>query len=292
MQAARPLAQANIAIPLLLGTALAVDATGSFDPWMLAAALVFGVLDQLFIVFANDVADEAGDRANATYNAMSGGSRVLPEGKLSRAALARAAQLMAVAMLLHGVGLAVLADRLAVPAAAALAIALLWAYSYPPLRLSYRGLGEVLQGVGVGVALPVLAWYLQVGDLAGLPWFALAPGFVLATASNVTTSLPDEPADRAAGKATWTVRLGGLRARKLSLQMIAIGVLMAPWVVPELSRTDLLMLEAGPLLALALNLALVRRADADDRRACFRFALTNGVAINLALVGWTVALWR
>jgi 4-hydroxybenzoate polyprenyltransferase len=58
-------------------------------------AQLFGLFDQWFIVWANDLADEATDRANATATPFSGGSRVLVEGRLTRAALTRAAALAA-----------------------------------------------------------------------------------------------------------------------------------------------------------------------------------------------------
>lgn len=290
LQAARPLAQANIAIPLLYGELLAFAVTGQLDGTMLIAAHAFGVLDQLFIVFANDVADEAGDRLNTTFNAFSGGSRVLPDGKLSARALSRAAAGCALLLLTLCALLAGLADRPAMLLGWVVAIALPWAYSFAPLRLSYRGLGEATQGFGVGVVLPAIGWYLQVGDLHSLPWVALVPSFALAFASNISTALPDHAADTAVAKATWPVRFGQARARKHSLQIIAIAVLMTPLVLPEATHTELFLVELGPALALVLNLRLGRRADAEQRKSCARFVFLNGLAINAALLGWSVLL--
>lgn len=290
IQAARPLAQANIAVPLLFGELLAIHAIGRVDVGMLVVAHVFGVLDQLFIVFANDVADEEGDRLNDTHNLFSGGSRVLPEAKLSSRALGIAAIVMATAMLALS-GVAAAFDRPMMLGGWALAVALLWAYSYAPLRLSYRGLGEVTQGLGVGVVLPLIGWYLQIGHFEGLPWLALIPSFLLAVASNISTALPDHPADVEVDKLTWPVRFGQARARKHSLQIIALGVFLSPLVLPELDHAGLAAVEVGPALALLVNLRLLPKADAAERRDCRRFVFVNGLAINLALVGWVVALW-
>ncbi len=290
LQAARPLAHVNIAVPLLLGEMLAFHAGGRIDIGMLVAAHAFGVLDQLFIVFANDVADEAGDRVNETHNAFSGGSRVLPEGKISRRALATAAAACALGMVALSVGLATAGHRPAMLAGCALALLLLWAYSYAPLRLSYRGHGELTQGVGVGLVLPAIGWYLQTGELDSLPWLALLPGVLLGVASNISTALPDHPADEAVGKATWPVRFGQARARKHSLQLIALAVLLTPIVLPGLDHSGLLAIEIGPVLALLLNLRLLPGSDATERRRCRQFVFLNGLAINLALLGWIVAL--
>ena len=91
VQAARPLAQANLAAPLLLGQAFAYYATGRFDFRVLLALALWGVLDQLFIVFANDVADREHDEGGEAKTLFSGGSGVLPEGKLTASALLRGA---------------------------------------------------------------------------------------------------------------------------------------------------------------------------------------------------------
>jgi|GEM_PF-384612 len=290
LQAARPLAQANIAVPLLFGELLAIHAIGRVDVTMLIIAHVFGVFDQLFIVFANDVADEEGDRLNETHNMFSGGSRVLPEAKLSSRALGIAAIVMATIMLALS-GAAAALDRPAMLGGWALAVGLLWAYSYAPLRLSYRGLGELTQGIGVGLVLPLIGWYLQIGHFEGLPWLALLPCFLLAFASNISTALPDHPADVAVNKQTWPVRFGEARARKHSLQIIALGVFLSPLVLPKLDHAGLAGVEIGPALALLINLRLLPKADASERRNCRRFVFLNGLAINLALAGWIVALW-
>ena len=95
IQAARPLSQANIAVPLLFGQAVAFARYGAFDPLIFALVAAFGVAIQLFIVFANDLADEEADRLNDSPTPFSGGSRVLPEGKLRRADLIQGAAVMA-----------------------------------------------------------------------------------------------------------------------------------------------------------------------------------------------------
>ena len=290
LQAARPLAHVNIAVPLLMGEMLAFHATGHIDIGMLIAAHVFGVLNQLFIVFANDVADEAGDRVNDTHNAFSGGSRVLPEGKISRRGLATAAIVSAIAMVALSAGLATVSARPAMMGGCALALLLLWAYSFAPLRLSYRGHGEITQGFGLGLVLPVIGWYLQVGHIDGLPWLALAPGVLLGFASNISTALPDFPADKAVDKLTWPVRFGQSRARKHSLQLIALAVLLTPIVLPTLEHRGLLAVEVGPALVLLLNLRWLNCSDATDRRRCATFVFLNGLAINLVLLAWIVAL--
>ena len=288
LQAARPLAQVNIAVPLLVGEALAFAATGQLAVWPLVLTHLLGVLDHLFIVFANDVADEAGDRKNTTFNAFSGGSRVLVQGKLQPAQLRRAAAVMAVAIVGVAVTMAWQFDRPHLLGLWGSALLVLWAYSFAPLRLAYRGFGALAQGLGVGVLLPLIGWYSQTGDLGSFPWPALAPLFLLGVASNITTALPDAPADAEIGKLTWPVRYGPRRARKHSLQLIALAAFMTPFVLPDQPKWIWAALEAGPVLALLLNLRQLDHADPEHRSACTRFIILNGLAANLAMLGWAI----
>ena len=46
------------------------------------------------------------------------------------------------------------------------ALLLLWLYSFKPVRLSYRGGGEILQALGTALVLPLLGFYAQSGSLA------------------------------------------------------------------------------------------------------------------------------
>src|SRR5690606_30972610 len=133
------------------------------------------------------------------------------------------------------------------------AVMLLWAYSFPPLRLSYRGYGELAQGLGVGVVLPLLGFYLQAGTIGGVPWVALVPSFMLAFASNIATAVPDREADEAVDKQTWPVRYGDARARKHALQIAALGALATPFVVPDLPPAGLAAVQVGPLALLAID---------------------------------------
>ncbi|MHC4452679.1 MAG: prenyltransferase, partial [Planctomycetota bacterium] len=78
IQASRPLAHINIAVPLILGQVAAWHLTGRFSWFWFAAALFWGVLDHLFVIFANDFADQEADSGRRTL--LSGGSGVIPEG--------------------------------------------------------------------------------------------------------------------------------------------------------------------------------------------------------------------
>ncbi|MBW2461820.1 MAG: prenyltransferase [Deltaproteobacteria bacterium] len=290
IQASRPLAQANIATPLVFGQAVAWAMTGAFDLYIAIFVHLIGVLDQLFIVYANDVADADADAVNEAPTLFSGGSRVLPEGKLSRNVLGAAAVVMGLGMIAGAFWATTAWHRPFAPVFIASGIFLLWGYSFGPLRLSYRGDGEVLQGLGVGVILPTFAYYMQTGSLDAMPMEVLGATFLLGYGGNVTTALPDYPADRKTNKRTVPVRLGELQARWVSLAVLATASFMALDTGPELPLTTAMMVASGPLVLLLLNIPGIGEANADNRRACMRFVILNAGAINALLIAWTVAL--
>ena len=264
---------------------------GHFSWRVFVIAQTYGVLAQLFIVFSNDVADWKGDVANRTYNLYSGGSRVIPEGKLTPRQLALAALLVSIALsgLAAYVGFGQKQPLMLFFAAAT--VGLVWAYNFPPLRLAYRGGGELLQALGVGVVLPLVGFYLQCGALALLPWPAIAPVFLLGWAGNLLTSLPDYPSDFATGKRSFAVRRSPRSARRNALIAIGIAACAAPLIVPRAHPAVHAALAVPPIACLLAAMRLLQVADAEQRDACRRFVTLAGAAANLALVGWTAALF-
>ena len=287
VQAARPLSQANIAVPLLFGQALAFGAFDTFTWKRFAWVHAFGLLAQLFIVFANDVADLASDRENAEPTPFSGGSRVLVEERIQPAALAKAA--LGCALALGALGLALtLTERL--PLALLFVtcpLFLLWIYSFPPARLSYRGGGEHLQALGVGVVLPVVGFYFQASTLGGFPWLALVPTYALGWAGNVITAVPDEESDARTSKVTVPVRMGGGRARFAALGVIVVALAATPWATPNSALWVRLAAVAPAVVALVVAVASPKGAGRD----AIPFVLAAGSAGLLAQIGWSAAVW-
>lgn len=290
LQASRPLAQVNLVVPLWLGQALAFAHTGAFSLPILYALQIVAALLLLVIVFSNDYADRETDAANVTYNEFSGGSRVLPEGRLGPDDLRGAAWVALVGLVGFSIYLAFGSGKLYTPVFVAAAALLVWAYNFPPLRLSYRGGGEVVQGLGTGVVLPLLGFYLQAGDLAAFPWLALVPLFLLGVVGNILSSLPDVPSDRRSNKRSYPVRRGQWAARRHSLELLVMAALMGGMVVPGLG-VGLVALLAAPTLALVAScVPSLGSADAEQKDECRRFILLAGGGAHLQCVIWSLAL--
>lgn len=282
LKASRLASQSYLALPLLLGQAMAHAATGQFDPVVLVLVQLFGLFDQLYIVYANDYADRETDALNETPTIFSGGSRVLPEGLISPAALRAASILAALAALGVSAALGVFFGRWWPLPLAAAALALLWAYSYPPLKLSYRGGGELLQAVGVGVVLPLYGHTAQGAALEAFSWPVLWILLPAQLACALATTLPDVPSDRASDKRTAAVIFGPLPASGL---IVVLGALCTTLlgVVPWGPSPGWWLLVPAVLVAGQLP---VMGAAAGTARISLRVALAIAVtlAVDLLLI--------
>jgi len=277
VQACRPLAQVNLALPLLLGQAAAWHQSRLFELRWLAAALLWTVLDHLLIVFGNDWADRDADGTERSL--LSGGSGVLVQGKIRPGQL-RSAMWTMLALLLAYASVLSFHGRPWTTVYTLAAISLLWAYSFPPLRLSYRGGGELLQGVGLGVGLPSLGYYLQGAGFVAPAW-VLLPATCLGVCGNILTALPDIEADRAAKKRTWAVRRGFACAKAVALIGIALSTMAVATRTPGLPKGFRWALAVIPLLATSL---------AVRSRKPFPVALRGSIALQSLLLLWVLAL--
>lgn len=250
MKALRMPSQSYIFFPILLGHAIYYAANGKLNWPLFAAMHLFGLFIQAFIVLANDVADEAVDRGNSTYNIFSGGSRVLPQALLTRAELRAGVWTTMALNVAAGAAMQFVYGRRLALVFVAVSLLLLWAYSYGPLRLSYRGGGEFLQMTGVGGVLPLFAYYVQADTAAGFPWRIYALLLPTQLACAMATGLPDYPSDRDGPKRTAAVLLGPDRVKALvvALNFVSLGLALLIGA-PDLA--------AGPCRLLVGALALL-----------------------------------
>ncbi|MEM1411934.1 MAG: prenyltransferase [Pseudomonadota bacterium] len=291
VQAARPIAHPMIFLPLLIGQLFAFDRHQQFSLTFFLYALLFGLLYQAYLLYLNDYADEAVDRTNDHYF-LSGGSRVLPDGKLQAKHLLAGARVVLVILAALGAWLAIGAERPWFLIGLGLAVVLCWAYNAKPLQLSYRGHGEVLQGLGCGVLLPLIGFYLQQGSLQAFPWLALAPLYLLFHAGNIVTALPDYASDKVGGKHTVPVRIGEQRARKaaLLLLLMAYGLVVAVnLALPPVALAIIVVPSLLILVGIVLS-GLIIRADSANFGACKRFVSWVSLSQAWVLLAWVGVL--
>ncbi len=196
-------------IPVAIGIAIAA-VYGSFDLPSALLTLVGAAAVHLGLNVANDVFDArlGADERNVNPTQYSGGSRVIQYGLVSlRRMSAISAGMYAIAI---GIGLVLLLTRYspALLVIGVLGILLSFFYTAPPLKLVYRGLGELTTAIGFGPLMLVGAYVVQtLGVLRPEPFVASIPIALLVMLILYVNEVPDAPADARAGKRTLPVRL-------------------------------------------------------------------------------------
>lgn len=195
------------AVPVLLGIAAAAS-HGAFTWWTAILTIIGASFAHLAINVTNDVFDtlSGADEANTTPTMYSGGSRVAVYD------LVTVRGLVWLALTLFGAAAAIGFALVAITGS----MTLLWigiagilvgvAYTAPPLKLVYRGLGEIAVAIGFGPIMLLGAYVVQTGRLAWEPLvLSLVPGILIALILFVN-EIPDRRSDAEAGKRTLPVR--------------------------------------------------------------------------------------
>jgi 1,4-dihydroxy-2-naphthoate octaprenyltransferase len=296
LYALKPGSWPKLLLPMLLGQCLGVAARGAFDPRALLVGGVFTLFGLAFIVLLNDWGDRRVDALKRRLFPEGCSPKTIPDGILpAPRVLAAGLAAGAVAMTAAWGG----AAWLGVPWLGAMGVVdmlLFLSYTLPPLRLNYRGGGELLEMIGVGVALPWFNAYAQSGQL-WLNELWVLPGFaLLALASAVASGLSDEVSDREGGKTTLTTRLGNAAARAvvevlvpLSLLAWLSGALLGPAAPPAWALSPVLALVGWNYLALRRESpAAVTNAFAAQAR--YKRSLHRAIWHGAALLSAVVAL--
>jgi 1,4-dihydroxy-2-naphthoate octaprenyltransferase len=248
--AAKPASWPKLLVPMLLGQAIGVAALGRVDGRALLLGLAFTICDLLFVVFINDWGDRRVDRIKRQMFPESS-AKTIPDGVLTAPTMLVGGVVAGIAALIVALVAGAGLGRPHLALAAAGLLALLVAYTLPPIRLNYRGGGELLEALGVGVALPWFHVYLY----SGVCWTSglwLLPGFALLSYSSaIASGLADEQSDRRGGKRTYASEYGNRAARALIERLVLGGCLI--WAL-GMRITDVL---PAPLAALAVIVVLV-----------------------------------
>ena len=251
-------------IPVSIGLAIAA-VHGYFDLPSAVLTLVGAASVHLGLNVANDVFDArlGADDKNVNPTKYSGGSRVIQYGLVSlRRMTYISAGFYAIAL---AVGLVLLLTRYseALLVIGVLGILLSIFYTAPPLKLVYRGLGEITTAIGFGPLMLVGAYVVQsVGVLRPEPFVASIPIALLVALILYVNEVPDRSADARAGKGTLPVRLA--QDAVINIYVIAAGAAFAAIIAGVLAGLlpipALLALLPIPL-ALRVREGLVRYYD-------------------------------
>ncbi len=160
-----------------------------------------------------------------------------------------------------------------------------WFYAAPPIKLSYRGLGE-FGNTAIGLLFPGMGYFTLMGTL-NLPFFIfIIPMLFLQMLFANSVEIPDMEGDRIGGKITWIVS----RGRKFGFKVIAISGLMATMSFLSLSLTsifpsniDFRILAIISLIPLSLGIIeLIKKPI--DKKSATKFCTYNLASIIVTAI--------
>lgn len=292
--ALKPASWPKLLVPMALGQAIGIDATGAVSLAGLAIGAAFTVLDLAFVVLINDWGDQRVDRIKRSMFPESS-RKTIPDRVLDARTVMVAGAIagaMAIAVAFAGeVGL----DRPGLGVAAIGALGLFVAYTLPPLRLNYRGGGELLEALGVGVVLPWINAYAQSGRPLA-PGLVVLPGFaILALSSAIASGLADERSDRRGGKRTFATAIGNPLSRRLIEVLAVVGPItwaITGWLAPGAPTLPLLAAAGAGLLGIAALRAASAAAqtDAFEAQRIYKGALHRLIGESALVLAGGMAL--
>ena len=212
--AVKPGSLPKIIAPTAVGLCMGIGVVGAAPLTLFVLAFILALCAQWSIVLLNDYADREADAAHQQRFPELIDPRVLVEGLLAPGQVLGAGLLAALGALAAGAALVVLYERFFALYLVGIGLVFLWAYSFAPLRINYRGGGEILETIGVGALLPVTGYYICVGTLPLADGHLLVPLLLYALVGALASGLKHEPADRANGKYTFCVFFGAQVTRK------------------------------------------------------------------------------
>lgn len=238
-----------VIIPVILGTSIALHSRGQFNLFLFCLTLAGVVFANAGTNLTNDYYDHRGrsDPLNKNPTPFSGGSRVIQNGLISAEKILRAALVFFVLAISIGLYLNHICHGNIILILAFLGGFLGFFYTADPLRIGYRGMGELVVGFELGPLLVLGSYYVQTQNLSWEPvWGSIPVGLLIALVLYLN-EFPDYEPDKKVGKKTLVVILGKKRALNyyclflgLTYLWLIFGVLLR--IFPFLALITLLTL--------------------------------------------------
>jgi 1,4-dihydroxy-2-naphthoate octaprenyltransferase len=188
-------------------------------------------LIELCTILVNEYNDYETDRLNDNFSIFTGGTRVIVDGRLSFQEVKRGIIFLLLLIPLLGYALTRMsAHNSEVSGSIFIAIGLFLGlgYTMPPVRFSYRGLGEFVVSVTHSVYVILCGFVFQGGIWHDpRPWFLSIPLFFSIFAAITLAGLPDRLADKAVRKKTLAVIFGPRVAVLIAISCVCLSYLSA-----------------------------------------------------------------
>jgi 1,4-dihydroxy-2-naphthoate octaprenyltransferase len=157
-----------------------------------------------------------------------------------------------------------------------------WFYSAPPIRLAYRGLGELSMAISIGLLIPGFGYLVTSGQMNQEGLLFIIPLMLYGLAFILTVEIPDMGSDRLGNKRTWVARKGrgfGFTVISASFLLATLFFLCIQWMTSRIYPLDFRILTILSLLPLGAGcIGLLRRPI--EKQSATR--VVNGILITIA----------
>lgn len=197
-------------VPFFLGGAITFYLTGTVDLALFSLTGIGLVFLHLGTNLANDYFDfiYGADSNNRNASMYSGGSQAIVKGSLSQNIFLASFVLLFLSGSAIGAYLVLKTGNNMIIWVGIFGLLSGYFYTAHPLKLAYRGMGEILIGINLGPLISTGTYLVQTGYFSlHVFMLSLSPG-ILMIAMLVLNEFPDYESDRAAGKKNAVVRLG------------------------------------------------------------------------------------
>ena len=159
-----------------------------------------------------------------------------------------------------------------------------WFYTAPPIRLSYRGLGEISTTTAIGFVVPGMGYYVMKGFIDMNYLIFTIPLLMYGIYFILSVEIPDMETDTLSGKKSFVTKNG----RKLSLKMIFLATLFATMMYMVFQMTNVFELNVNFLVVSVLSLIPLLFSTSglnkDSRAKSVKIAFNNLNALILFAV--------
>ena len=245
--------------------------------------LIFGTA-HLSVSFSNDYFDRKADR-NSIKTAFSGGSKVLvTHPEFAALAMRTAFFLLLISVVANVFFTFIYAYSFCFFIFGVMGGLLGWFYSAPPLKLAYRGLGELSTILAVGLLMPGMGYFVASGNIG-----QLFQGFILPLSCYglffiVTVELPDFESDSRSHKRNFLVKWGRNAGRNICVAATITGttlmtILLFSGTIEVIDLTSFVIFSIIPLAASISGLLI----NINDRKSLVRQVMINMASMILLL---------
>jgi 1,4-dihydroxy-2-naphthoate octaprenyltransferase len=157
-----------------------------------------------------------------------------------------------------------------------------WFYSAPPIRLSYRGLGELSMAISIGLLIPGFGYLVTSGQMNRDGLLFIVPLTLYGLAFIINVEIPDMESDRLGNKRTWVARKGrgfGFTVIAASFLLATLFFLCFPWLSSRIYPLDFRFLGILSLLPLGAGCIGLLKRPAEKQSAT---RVVNAIMITIA----------